>query len=45
MRGEIEVEGALLGEPVQETGSGFFETWLRAGIAAPSDRDEEEGRR
>jgi hypothetical protein len=42
MRGEIEVEGALLGEPLQETGSGFFETWLRAEIAGPSDRGGEE---
>lgn len=30
MEGGIEVEGSLLGEPVHETGAGFFETWLRA---------------
>ena len=29
MRGAAEVRGNLLGEPVAETGAGFFETWTR----------------
>ena len=29
MRGAAEVHGSLLGEPVEETGAGFFETWTR----------------
>lgn len=29
MRGAAEVRGSLLGEPVNETGAGFFETWTR----------------
>jgi hypothetical protein len=29
MRGTAEVRGKLLGDPVAEDGSGFFETWTR----------------
>ena len=29
MRGIADVRGSLLGEPVNESGSGFFETWTR----------------
>jgi hypothetical protein len=31
MRGRTEVRGQLLGDPVAEDGSGFFETWTRDG--------------
>ncbi len=40
MRGQIEVEGSLLGEPVRASGSGFFETWLRAETAVATDSNE-----
>lgn len=44
MRGDVEVEGALLGEPVRASGSGFFETWLRREATSPSGRVQAEER-
>ena len=44
MRGDVEVEGSLLGEPVRETGSGFFETWVRKEAASPAASDGERER-
>jgi len=36
MRGRAEVRGQLLGDPVAEDGSGFFETWTRDSERTPA---------
>ncbi len=43
MRGPAIVRGHLLNEPVEEAGSGFFETWTRDGETPSSEPSEASG--